>query len=39
MNTFDYLSILTSIVLALGITRLLTGVGKLLQERKTVRVY
>jgi hypothetical protein len=39
MNTFDYLSILTSIVLALGITRLLTGVGKLLQERKTIKVY
>ena len=39
MNTFDYLSILTSIVLALGITRLLTGIGKLLQDRKKVKLY
>jgi hypothetical protein len=39
MNTFDYLSILTSIVLAIGITRLLSGIGTLLQNRKQVRVY
>ncbi len=39
MDAFSYLSILTSIVLAIGITRLLTGVGTLLQKRKTVSLY
>jgi hypothetical protein len=33
MDPFSYLSVLTSIVLALGITRVLTGLGKLLQAR------
>jgi len=39
MDVFSYLSVLTSIVLALGITRLLTGFGRLLQSRGKVRIY
>ncbi len=38
MNPFAYLSVLTSIVLALRITRVLTGLGKLLQVRGRVTV-
>lgn len=39
MNPFSYLSVLTSIILGLGITRILTGIGKILQTRERVRVY
>jgi hypothetical protein len=39
MDPFSYLSVLTSIVLALGITRLLTGLGRLLQGRNQVHLY
>ena len=39
MNPFTYLSVLTSIILALGITRLLSGVGRLLQSRGMVHNY
>lgn len=39
MDPFSYLSYLTSIVLALGITRLFTGLGKLLQVRGHVHIY
>jgi hypothetical protein len=39
MEPFAYLSVLTSIVLALGITRLLSGIGRLLQNRHQVRIY
>ena len=39
MGPFEYIALLTSIVIALGITRLLTGVGKILQLRGHVRVY
>jgi hypothetical protein len=39
MDPFAYLSVLTSIVLALGIMRLLSGVGRLLQNRHQVRIY
>lgn len=39
MHTFAYLSVLTSIVLGLGIARLLTGLGRLLQARGRVRLY
>ena len=39
MDPFAYLSVLTSIVLALGIARLLTGVGRLLQSRGRIRIY
>ncbi len=39
MDPFSYLSFLTSIVLALGVTRVLTGVGTLLQFRGRVTLY
>jgi hypothetical protein len=39
MDPFAYLSVLTSIVLALGITRLMTGLGSLLQSRGRVKLY
>lgn len=38
MSPFDYISLLTSIVLALGITRILTGVGKMVQLRGSIRI-
>jgi hypothetical protein len=39
MDPFSYLSYLTSIVLALGITRVITGLGRLLQVRGRMRLY
>ncbi len=39
MDPFSYLSVLTSIILGLGIARILTGIGKMLQGRQYVRVY
>lgn len=39
MDPFSYLSFLTSIVLALGVTHLLTGLGKLLQHRGQIKLY
>lgn len=39
MAPFDYISLLTSIVLALGITRVLTGLGRLLQSRGRLSAY
>lgn len=39
MNPFEYIVLLTSIVIALGITRILTGLGKMLQLRGSIRVY
>jgi hypothetical protein len=39
VSPFDYLSVLLSIILGLGITQLLTGVGRLIQARGRVRVY
>jgi hypothetical protein len=39
MNAFEYLSVLISIILALGMTRLLAGVGEMLQARSRCRVY
>jgi hypothetical protein len=39
VDPFSYLSILTSIVLGLGITRVLTGLGRLLQVRHRSRIY
>jgi hypothetical protein len=39
MDAFVYLAGMTSIVLALGITRLFIGVGTTLEHRKTVRPY
>jgi hypothetical protein len=39
LEAFSYLSVLTSIVLALGITRIFAGVGAILEHRKSVRLY
>jgi hypothetical protein len=39
MNTGEYLSVLVSIVIGLGLSHLLASVGKLLSRRKRVRVY
>jgi hypothetical protein len=39
MNSFSYLSILISIVLALGMTRVLRGVGEMLQARSHHHFY
>ena len=33
MSAFEYLSVLISIILALGMTRVLAGVGEMLQTR------
>lgn len=39
VGAFEYLSVLISIVLALGMTRVLEGVGEMLQARKRRRIY
>jgi hypothetical protein len=39
MAAFEYLSVLTSIILALGMTRVLAGVGEMLQARSRRRAY
>ena len=39
MDEFNYLSVLVSIILGLGITQLLTGIGRLLQNRDRVKLY
>ena len=39
MDPFSYLSVLISIVLALGMTQVLTGVGEMLQARTRRRIY
>jgi hypothetical protein len=39
MDAFSYLSVLISIILGLGITQLLTGLGRLLQARAGTRLY
>jgi hypothetical protein len=39
MDAFSYISIVPSIIIALGITRLLTGVGKILERRDKVQNY
>jgi hypothetical protein len=39
MMPFDYIALLVSIVIALGITRILTGLGKILQLRGSLDVY
>ena len=39
MDAFSYLIVLVSIVLGLGITRLLTGLSALVEARARVRVY
>ena len=39
MDPFSYLSALISIILALGMTRVLAGVGEMLQARSRRRLY
>lgn len=39
MDAFSYLSVLLSIILGLGITHLLTAVGRLVRERGHIRFY
>ena len=39
MGAFEYLSVLISIILALGMTRVLAGVGEMLQARSLRRLY
>jgi hypothetical protein len=39
MSAFEYLSVLISIVLALGMTRVLAGIGEMLQARSRRRIY
>jgi hypothetical protein len=39
VDAFSYLSVLLSIILGLAITQLLQGLGRLLQERRRVRLY
>src|SRR5678809_365467 len=39
MGAFEYLSVLISIILALGMTRVLGGVGEMLQARSRHRIY
>src|SRR4029453_2424087 len=39
MGAFEYLSVLISIILALGMTRVLAGVGEMLQARSHRQIY
>jgi hypothetical protein len=39
MGAFEYLSVLISIILALGVTRVLGGVGEMLHARSRRGVY
>ena len=39
MDAFNYLSVLISIILALGMTRVLAGVGEMLQARSRRHIY
>ena len=39
MGAFEYLSVLISIILALGMTRVLGGVGEMLQAGSLRRLY
>ena len=39
MGAFEYLSVLISIILALGMTRVLAGVGEMLQARSRRHIY
>ncbi len=38
-DAFPYLSILTSIIIGLGITRIFTGLGRLLERRSSIHLY
>ena len=39
MDPFSYLSVLISIILGLGITQLVTGLGRLIQARARIKFY
>lgn len=39
MSTFEFITILLSIVIGLGITRLLTGIGRVMELRASIRIY
>src|SRR5437899_5111474 len=39
MDSFNFLSVLISVILALGMTRVLAGVGEMLQARARRRIY
>lgn len=39
MGVFEYLGVLISVIMGLGITHLATGASKLIQNRETVRFY
>jgi hypothetical protein len=39
MDAFGYLSVLLSIILGLGLTQLLTAIGRLIRHRDRVRVH
>ena len=39
MSTFEFITILLSIVIGLGITRLLTGIGRVMELRTSIRIY
>jgi len=39
MTSFEYISILLSIIIGLGITHLLIGVGRLINKPKTLKIY
>jgi hypothetical protein len=39
MDAFSYLSVVTSIVIALGLTRILTGLGTMMETRDKIRPY
>ena len=39
MTLFEYLGVLISVVMGLGVTHLLTGLSKIIRERDTIHVY
>jgi hypothetical protein len=39
MGPFEYIALLASIVIALGITRVFTGIGRILEMRKKIQAY
>jgi len=39
MGVFEYIGVLVSVIMGLGITHLATGTSKLIQHRSEVRLY
>ena len=39
MNLFEFLGVLISVIMGLGITHMLAGVSKIIHHRETVRIY